>query len=754
MKLNSYLVSAFLVLSCLNLYSQNFLGLQGSNALGTYNLGLQPAGISGQKQNIIVNLFGASGTLQNNYLGADTRAVRNGSIWETTEDNYREIFPETLNGKPKNGFLNYDFHLPSVSIRLSEDKTLAVTTSWRNFANVDNLGEPGAKFIYEALKVPDQFGIQYNNDHFHFSALSFAELGIAYAQTIYSDGDKLIRAGGRVKLLSGLAAAYFHTDELEYSFTNNRFFNVHASNVQFAHSFSLEGIEGNFNPLTDFGKVNIRNTGLGLDLGATYEFQPGENGYKARLGISILDLGGIGFEQSAESQDFTGSVLDYDLAEFKANGVLDFDSIMAREFEFNDGNTRFRMALPTAISLQGDFRVNDKLSVSVIPYLAVKRPRKANHVHQISNLAVIPRFEGKWWGVGIPVSVWGDKQTTVGATVRLGPFIAGSSTLFNFLTNRFVKSADVHFGLSIPITHHPKEDTDGDGIIDPKDDCPDVPGPKSNRGCPVEEPETVIQESVPTDDPQPEEGKSDSPSKEEPVEDPVKEETPVKEESLTKEIDPAEAARQQAIAQAQQKAREQAEEARKKREEARKQQLEAERLAREKEQLSMDRELYKDSDDDGLVDKYDQCPDIPGPMENAGCPVEEPQTEEIQPEVAENVVPEENILETIFFKTGSDYLNGNSRLRLNRVAAFLRKNPEARVKATGHTDDVGDGESNEELSELRSKAALKYLESVGIDPNRVDIEFFGKEKPAYPNKDEASRAKNRRVELILIEPEE
>jgi OOP family OmpA-OmpF porin len=69
----------------------------------------------------------------------------------------------------------------------------------------------------------------------------------------------------------------------------------------------------------------------------------------------------------------------------------------------------------------------------------------------------------------------------------------------------------------------------------------------------------------------------------------------------------------------------------------------------------------------------------------------------------------------------------------------------------GHTDDVGTAEYNQQLSERRAEAVKQYLVSAGIDPGIVTIKGFGKSSPIATGRDEASRAKNRRVDIALTD---
>lgn len=84
---------------------------------------------------------------------------------------------------------------------------------------------------------------------------------------------------------------------------------------------------------------------------------------------------------------------------------------------------------------------------------------------------------------------------------------------------------------------------------------------------------------------------------------------------------------------------------------------------------------------------------------------------------------------------------------LQAIARFLQQNPNLMVTLTGHTDDIGSREANQQLSLARANAVRQLLLNYQISPRRIQSEGKGEEEPLYPNTDEVLRAKNRRVEM-------
>ena len=107
-------------------------------------------------------------------------------------------------------------------------------------------------------------------------------------------------------------------------------------------------------------------------------------------------------------------------------------------------------------------------------------------------------------------------------------------------------------------------------------------------------------------------------------------------------------------------------------------------------------------------------------------------------------------INNIFFEFSKYELLPESFPELNRLAEFMKANTEYKVEIAGHTDDVGAAGVNNALSQNRAKAVAAYLIQAGIDPKRIKTKGYGKSKPIAPNDTEENRAKNRRVEFILL----
>lgn len=109
------------------------------------------------------------------------------------------------------------------------------------------------------------------------------------------------------------------------------------------------------------------------------------------------------------------------------------------------------------------------------------------------------------------------------------------------------------------------------------------------------------------------------------------------------------------------------------------------------------------------------------------------------------------VLGDLDFGTGSSDLGDGPFASLETLAAWLSRNPSARIVLVGHTDSVGSLEANTSLSRRRAASVARYLtERLGVDAAQVQSSGAGFLAPIASNLTEEGRAANRRVEVVLL----
>ncbi|MCH8180700.1 MAG: OmpA family protein [Proteobacteria bacterium] len=112
-----------------------------------------------------------------------------------------------------------------------------------------------------------------------------------------------------------------------------------------------------------------------------------------------------------------------------------------------------------------------------------------------------------------------------------------------------------------------------------------------------------------------------------------------------------------------------------------------------------------------------------------------------------------NIPSDISFATGSAALKPELREVLQQFAQGLKENPGTLVRVVGHTDNVGSDTLNNKLSLERADTVRDFLEDRGVSRSRIEVAGRGEREPVASNDSAEGRAKNRRVEIFLREPE-
>ncbi|GAA5088494.1 sodium-translocating pyrophosphatase [Chryseobacterium ginsengisoli] len=108
-------------------------------------------------------------------------------------------------------------------------------------------------------------------------------------------------------------------------------------------------------------------------------------------------------------------------------------------------------------------------------------------------------------------------------------------------------------------------------------------------------------------------------------------------------------------------------------------------------------------------------------------------------------------IENLYFETGSSDLKANSEAQLLNLVEILNAYPDLKLKLGGYTDNIGNEESNQKLSNLRAQTAKLKLLELGITGDRVEVEGYGSQHPVCEANDtDECKAKNRRIDVRVL----
>jgi outer membrane protein OmpA-like peptidoglycan-associated protein len=105
----------------------------------------------------------------------------------------------------------------------------------------------------------------------------------------------------------------------------------------------------------------------------------------------------------------------------------------------------------------------------------------------------------------------------------------------------------------------------------------------------------------------------------------------------------------------------------------------------------------------------------------------------------------------VLFASGEAQLVEGGRSSLEEVVDLLQTEPDKQIRVEGHTDSLGDAAANLLLSEQRAQSVLEALVSLGVASDRITATGMGEDFPIASNDDEEGRARNRRVDVILLD---
>jgi outer membrane protein OmpA-like peptidoglycan-associated protein len=532
--LKQFLIFTILITSS-TIYSQSYLGVVTSNYSGVSGTDLQPASFVDGRFKFDINLFSVNFNTYQNFGYFDANAMRSSqggkghwwiksfsdidifNSWAKPDSTFNDRFfirnydanssgSIGLNSNLQIDLLNFMFHInPKIAV--------GFTSKFRSITNIDNVDPQLAILVGKELNYPNLWNVNLDEELLNLNHLTWAEYGINYSQVISDEKKHFFKIGGKIKYLAGFSSAYLQTSNFSFDLLNADF--TQSLNGDFAYGYS-----SNLDDITSGNNSGLPKSqskfGLGLDLGMVYEWRPdwdkykydmdGEtnlwarhrNKYKARAGLSVLDIGGMRFQKGGLSKDF--SVNSNNLFEigqfFSVSSFSDFDKIVDSMINASNlsGNNNwsvnptssdeFFMRTPTAMSIQLDYHIWKWFYVNATGIFNILSPEKALKVRIPNQFSITPSFDFPWFGIHIPISINSYSGFKMGAATRLGPLSLGVTDFRTLLARGQVRGAEIFMGVRLPLLYDAIDDIDKDKVSDKLDDCITTPGLWSFKGCP------------------------------------------------------------------------------------------------------------------------------------------------------------------------------------------------------------------------------------------------------------------------------
>jgi outer membrane protein OmpA-like peptidoglycan-associated protein len=706
--------------------AQSYLGYFHDNYAGVQSVLFNPASIADSRFKTDVNLFSASGSVQNDLYG-----VR---LFDVYKDGYdfdteAKMTPSNANS----GLANFDIMGPSFMFNIAPKHTIAVFTRARSVSNIRNINGYLIDQVKDGLDESTDFNLDAGNAK--GSSNTWGELGISYAAVLYQKEQHFLKGGLTAKYLQGGVNGYVTGKDVKVAYIENT---VDPSQGVLASSGEITvGASQDFEANEDYD-FDAKSRGFGFDFGLVYEWRPDYadydldrakpadnnfrdlNKYKLRFGLSVTDIGSIDYKNAKQDTYNVNGVVTQQMID-DADNLYDF---LNEHYTKTSTSKGAKTNLPTALHADVDWNMYKKFYLNLNGDINMVSANKLNSYGIADRVSLTPRYESRWFSYYMPLTWMEYSGMQVGSGIRVGVFFIGSGSIVSNLVSKESKGADFHVGMKIPVYEKQFKDTDGDGVIDKEDACRKVAGPAENNGCPW--PDTDADKVFDKDDACPDvKGPAENkgcpwkdtdgdtlldnvdacPTISGPVENKG---CPWSDTDMDTVLDKDDACPNEAG------------------------------LPENKGCPNLD------ADKDGVLDKDDACPLIAGPADNQGCPkVSKATLEQLKVEA-----------KSIFFTTGKATLNDAKKVetsgRLDAIKEILKNYPNAKFAINGHTDNVGNAKANQKLSEARAKVIMDLLIEKGVNPANLTSQGFGASKPVKSNKTAAGRAENRRTEIVYL----
>ena len=329
---------------------------------------------------------------------------------------------------------------PSFSVKLKDNFSIGLITRARAMVSGQHIPFEYSYTYLDEISYSELVGLPAAN----IAALSWREVGLNFAVNAETYNGT-IGIGATIKLLNGYEGAYLaSTGELRAIQLNRD--SMLFDRPQLEGAYTVSNLNGEEQGITNNGN------GWAFDLGFTLLVGEYEDGYDLKLGFALLDIGKINFDRNAEKHVIstdTSYIINYGSygTNFSAGHVISDNSLQA----FGDSTASlvantFDLWLPGAVSLQADYIVSDYVGINAT--LIQRIPFQRNFgVKRTNLLAVTPRYEHRWYGASLPISLYNWKYLNVGAAFRLGFLTFGTDNLAGFVTRPKFSGADFYVAL-------------------------------------------------------------------------------------------------------------------------------------------------------------------------------------------------------------------------------------------------------------------------------------------------------------------
>lgn len=594
----------------------------------------------------------------------------------------------------------------------------------------------------------------------------YREYGLFYSRQINSK----LSTGIRLKYLYGMEnistlknQVTMFTDPTTYDLTVTSDLAINASGFS---KFDYK----NFSKY-QFGK---KNSGWGFDIGGDYRITD-----KIGVSASVVDVGHITWRTDVKNYKSNNAADSYKFKGFELNQVIN-DSVtstqifnetldsLQKNFRLSESNNYYKIKFSPTVFVSGKYYLNE----AVYAGLAMQT-RKFDSKYRFSASASFNVRIRQSLNIGLAYSVAKKSYGNLG--LGLGIKI-GNATVFLF-TDNIIGAIDykqtkllsgragVNFAFGKPYINNDKDndlipdkddacpliygppetngcpDTDGDKIIDIEDDCPKEPGIKSLNGCPDRDNDGIMDKYDDCPDIAGEPAFKGCPDRDHDGITDLDDKCPL--DPGTKELKGCPDKDGDGIG-------------------------DSEDLCPDKKGEISSKGCPTDKDNDGVFDDEDKCPEIAGEKQNLGCPNEDSDNDGVFDKedecvytsgsannggcpllTTEDIETINSASQNLVFFDNTFEINPSSFVFLEKLAEWMKNNPNSILSLSSHTDNEGPEMGRLQISKERAESVKQFLINKNVSPIRINYEYFGSSKPIADNNTLEGRKRNNRIEFKI-----
>ncbi len=442
------LILAFLAIAS---NAQDNLGIAGSSRAPANTVLNNPSSIVDSRAFLDFNLVGVGAFVRNDFAFLPGKSFSFGTLAQTEMPSFNR------DAAPYAAYTDVIVHGPSVTFAVKKH-AFGIYTAARTVADVRGIPENMGYYITEGFQYREQMGVQQTVKNLRANGLAWGEIGLTYGTILATDGDAIITGGLTAKRLLGVAGVGLRLDNWTYMVEDS-------TQLQ---TTVFQGEYGFNDPTQNSSYINGK--GWGFDIGFTYKMRKSssegyvphdpctDGDYLYKFGVSLLDVGRIKFtgpfyrnvfnqNESSEWNDYNGTTADE---------VADLDSLFNNNFNLtqqNGDDGKFRMKLPTALSIQGDYNIGHNFYLYGALTYGLPRLNSLG-VQRASYAAIAPRWEIKRFEASLPISLYEWRHPQIGFCMRLNSIVIGSDSLMGLLFNQDIYGADIYFNIKYTIFRH------------------------------------------------------------------------------------------------------------------------------------------------------------------------------------------------------------------------------------------------------------------------------------------------------------